>query len=37
MRLHEVKLKRSKGPHGDAVSGLWEGAIVQLEAVEQGQ
>jgi len=36
MRLHEVKLKRSKGPHGETVSGLWEGDIVQLEAVEGG-
>jgi hypothetical protein len=36
MRLHEVKLKRSKGPHGETVNGLWEGDIVQLEAVDGG-
>ena len=36
MRLHDVKLKRSKGPHGDAVSGLWEGDIVRMEAVDGG-
>ena len=36
MALHDVKLKRSKGPSGEAVSGLWEGDIVRMEAVDGG-
>jgi hypothetical protein len=36
MGMHDVKLKRSKGPHGETVSGLWESDIVQLEAVNGG-
>lgn len=36
MRLHDVKLKRSKGPHGESVSGLWEADIVRMERVDGG-
>jgi hypothetical protein len=36
MPTHQVKLKRSRGPSGMAVSGLWESDSVRMEAVEGG-
>jgi hypothetical protein len=36
MRLHDIKLKKGKGPSGEVVNGLWESESVRMEAVDGG-
>lgn len=34
--MHDIKLKKGKGPSGEALNGLWESDSVRMESVEGG-